>query len=260
MDPLWYANKYGLMDSEVYDQLWNHCGDEFLAKYDVRHKPVVKEAKQKHKTKRPPPPMGKHANYVMAATLNQELHPIEDLKERKKRALELYHERVLGISTPAVPMAHNDNDEWTAECTMAYRKYLFSSSHALSQGWEDLYIDDYSLFAPVSTLEDEYMTDYMNRDDVKVALNVKETPIDKWPFPKAGFDYTKEYNACNWQEHILFPNISMVDIYMDIVPKLERTWIYNGNTVREVSRCDVGQFAIDSPTLFASFLPPRILV
>lgn len=115
---------------------------------------------------------------------------------------------------------------------MAYRKYLFSSSHALSQGWEDLYIDDYSLFAPVSTLEDEYMTNYMNRNDVKVALNVQETPIDKWPFPKAGFDYTKEYNACNWQEHILFPNISMVDIYMDIVPKLERTWIYNGNTVR----------------------------
>ncbi|KAL3915981.1 MAG: hypothetical protein SGILL_005387, partial [Bacillariaceae sp.] len=229
MDPLWYANKYGLMDTEVFNQLWNHCGGEFLAKYDIRHKPVQKEKKHKtkNKTKKPPPPMGKHANYVMAATLNQELHPIEDLQERKKKAVELYHERVLGISAPS---DGDEVDDWTAECTMAYRKYLFSSSHALSQGWEDLYIDDYSLFAPVSTLEDEYMTKYMNRNDVKVALHVEETPIDDWPFPKAGFDYTKEYNACNWQEDILFPNISMVDIYMDIVPKLDRTWIYNGNT------------------------------
>ena len=75
------------------------------------------------------------------------------------------------------------------------------------------------------------MTEYMNRDDVKRALHVEETPIDHWPFPKQGFDYTKEYNACNWQSHILFPNVSMVDIYMDIVPQLDRTWIYNGNTV-----------------------------
>jgi hypothetical protein len=235
MDPLWYANKYGLMDSEIYDVLWNKCRDDFLEKYDIRHKPVDKTKKS---NKKPPPAIGRHANYVLAANLNQELFSIEDEEERKLKALHLYHSRVLGVSLPYIGSSSDDNaevDEWTAECTLAYRKYLLSSSHALSQGWDDLFIDDYSLFAPVTTAEDEYMTDYMNRVDVKTALHVEETPIDHWPFSKAGFDYTKEYNACNWQDEIAFPNISMVDIYMDIVPKIERTWIYNGNTVRSKS-------------------------
>lgn len=227
MDPLWYANKYGLMDSEIYDILWNQCRDDFLTKYDIRHRPVEKEKKEAKK-KNPPPAIGKHSNYVLAATLNQELLPIEDLDERKRKAIHLYHDRVLGISLPT----SGGDDERTKECTLAYRKYMLSSSHALSQGWDDLFIDDYSLFAPVTTAEDEYMIAYMNREDVKRALHVEETPISHWPFPKAGFNYTKEYSACNWQDQILFPNISMVDIYMDIVPKLDRTWIYNGNTVR----------------------------
>ena len=38
-----------------------------------------------------------------------------------------------------------------------------------------------------------------------------------------GFDYTSEYDACNWGEVVL--NISMVDIYKEIVPQLERTWM-----------------------------------
>ncbi|KAG7347245.1 peptidase S10 serine carboxypeptidase family protein [Nitzschia inconspicua] len=244
MDPLWYANKYGLMDPEIYDLLWNHCNEDFLVRYDIRHKSVVHEQnkakanKNKNRTIPPPASIGKHANYVLAANLNQELHPIQDLEERKRKAIHLYHDRVLGVSLPSAVVADDDDDNdndnkkdsLTAECTMAYRKYLLSSSHALSQGWDDLFIDDYSLFAPVTTAEDEYMTEYMNRDDVKRALHVEEAPIDKWPYPKAGFDYTKEYSACNWQDDILFPNISMVDIYMEIVPKLERTWIYNGNT------------------------------
>lgn len=229
MDPLWYANKYGLMDAEIYDVLWNHCRGDFLVKYDIRHKSVVhQEHKVKKRNKNPPGSIGKFANHAVAAQLNQELHPIQDLNERRRKAIELYHDRVLGISLQAAKGAHDQDDE----CTMAYRKYMLSSSHALSQGWDDLFIDDYSLFAPVTSAEDEYMTEYMNRDDVKRALHVEATPLDKWPFPKAGFDYTKEYNACNWQDDIVFPNVSMVDIYIDIVPKLERTWIYNGNTVR----------------------------
>jgi Serine carboxypeptidase len=232
MDPLWYANKYGLMDSEIYDVLWNHCSDDFLAKYDIRHRPVEQKEKAKQSKRNPPPAIGKHANYVMAATLNQELLPIEDLDERRRKAIHMYHDRVLGVSLPTTSRDDDSDDEWTAECTLAYRKYMLSSSHALSQGWDDLFIDDYSLFAPVTNAEDEYMTEYMNRQDVKRALHVEESPTNHWPFPKAGFDYTKEYNACNWQDDILFPNISMVDIYMDIVSKLDRTWIYNGNTVR----------------------------
>ena len=29
MDPVWYSNKYGLMDEEIYDILWNECGEWF---------------------------------------------------------------------------------------------------------------------------------------------------------------------------------------------------------------------------------------
>jgi hypothetical protein len=222
------------MDPEVYDLLWNHCDDEVLAEYEPRHKATTRERRQRKKSNKLPPPIGKHSHWAMAATLNAQLHPIENLEERRQKALQLYHEQVLGIELPFAQDDDDDNGdgvkEWTDDCTLAYRKFLMSSSRALSQGWTDLYIDDYSLFAPVSSLEDEHMNAYLNREDVKKALHVEETPIDKWPFPKAGFDYTKEYNACNWQDEIRFPNVSMVDIYQDIVPKLELTWIYNGNT------------------------------
>jgi len=228
MDPLWYANKYGLMDPEVYDLLWNHCDNDILADKDIRHKIVQKEKRKALKNQPPTPSVGKHAHWTLAAMLNAELHPIVDLEDRKHKAEKLYHEKVLGIFD--VPISAEEQAEWTEECTMAYRKYMLSSSHALSQGWNALYIDDYSLFAPVTTLEDEYMTAYLNRPDVKKALHVEEAPTERWPFPNAGFDYTKEYNACNWQDDIKFPNISMVHIYQDIVPRLERTWIYNGDT------------------------------
>ena len=98
-----------------------------------------------------------------------------------------------------------------------------STSHGLSQGWHDLYIDDYSLFAPVSDLEDEQMAAYMNRPDVRKALHVENAPTTSWPGADVGFDYTSEYDACNWGEVVL--NISMVDIYKEIVPQLERTWM-----------------------------------
>lgn len=235
MDPLWYANKYGLMDEEVYDVLWESCSDVMLTARDPRHRIRQREKEQQlvesslRNSSRlpplPPPGIGKHANWALAATLNAELHTMEDLKDRRRRARELYHERVLGVK-----LAATSDEGWSDECTLAYRKFMLSSSNSLSQGWKDLYIDDYSLFAPVSDVEDLHMAKYMNRKDVIKALHVEETPVETWPYPRAGFDYTKEYNACNWGDEILFPNISMVDIYQDIVPQLTRTWIYNGDT------------------------------
>lgn len=237
MDPLWYANKYGLMDEDVYNVLWNSCNDELLTAKDPRHRIRQRQKEQQavnsnlRNSSRLPPPtppaMGKHANWALAATLNAELHSIPDLKVRHLKARELYHERVLGVSLPTFDV---QDKVWSDECILAYRKFMLSSSNSLSQGWKDLYIDDYSLFAPVTDLEDKQMAIYMNRPDVIKALHVEETPIDSWPYPRAGFDYTKEYNACNWGENIIFPNITMVDIYQDIVPQLGRTWIYNGDT------------------------------
>jgi hypothetical protein len=185
-------------------------------------------------------PHGPWANRALAALLNVELRSIEDKKKRHVRAHELYHQHVLGMpvldgeSLPLMgkpkPDSLNDGDD--TKCSVAYRKFLFSSSHGLSQGWKDLYIDDYSLFAPVTSIEDQHMATYMNRPDVKKALHVEETPIEIWPYPNAGFDYTKEYNACNWMDpsQIRYPNTSMVDIYQEIIPMLDHTWIYNGDT------------------------------
>eukprot|EP00980_Cylindrotheca_fusiformis_P002200 scaffold504_cov109-Cylindrotheca_fusiformis.AAC.6 len=198
MNSLWYANKYGLMDEEVYDLLWNKC--------NVRLPNLMTQGGVSH----------------VISTLNKELLMIEDLEARRDAAHRLYHKVVLNGAFDQ--KANGD----TAECTIALRKFMMSTSHGLSQSWRDLYIDDYSLFAPVSTLEDEQMARYMSRADVRKALHVAVAPTTTWPYASIGFDYTKEYKACNWGTPVL--DISMIDIYREIVPKLERTWIYNGDT------------------------------
>jgi serine carboxypeptidase-like clade 1 len=217
MDSLWYGHKYGLVDDEIYDVLWNHCNvrlPNLMARGGLHH--VIHQ-------------------------FNTELTKIDNLQDRRRKADEFYHDIVLnGVQEKMI--------QESPECTLAFRKYLMSSSHGLSQGWKDLYIDDYSLFAPVSSLEDEQMATYMNRDDVRKALHVQEAPTTTWPYASVGFDYTKEYDACNWGDDILL-NISMIDIYKEVVPKLERTWIYNGDTDPCVSyegtRLAVKQIGVD---------------
>ena len=111
---------------------------------------------------------------------------------------------------------------------------VFSAVILLYTERHDLYIDDYSLFAPITTKADQQLTDYMNLPEVRKALHVEEAPIDTWERhpPKTGFRYEKEYYACNWSNpaELKYPNTTMVDIYQEIIPQLERTWIYNGDT------------------------------
>ena len=123
---------------------------------------------------------------------------------------------------------HRTND-MTPECRLAQRKYLMSSSAGLSQGWDDLFIDDYSLFAPVSNKEDDDMAAWMMSPEVRKALHVEEAPTKTWPGADVGFDYTKEYDACNWGD-VEEGTWSMIDFYRDVVPKLEMTIVYNGDT------------------------------
>ena len=197
MDSLWYAHKNALVDDEVYDLLWNKCMvrlPNLMTRGGVSH--VISE-------------------------LNVKLQAMENGEERHAKALEFYHDIVLNGNVDKL----KDSDE----CTLAFRKFLLSSSNGLSQSWKDLYIDDYSLFAPVSSLEDEQMAFYMSRPDVRAALHVQESPTKTWPEADVGFHYLKEYNACNWQDDIILEGVSMVDIYQEIIPQLERTWIYNGD-------------------------------
>jgi serine carboxypeptidase-like clade 1 len=191
--------------------------------------------------------MTKGGLHHVAATLNGQLAEIEDLTERRARAEHLYQDVVLNgaMISPKKGVAA----PYPKQCTLALRKFLMSSSRALSQSWNDLYIDDYSLFAPVSNLEDEQMAAYMSRADVRHALHVGDAPAKSWPYADdIGFDYTKEYDACN-DDDVIVPKISMIDIYQEIVPKLDCTWIYNGDTNPCVSyegtRLAVKQIGID---------------
>jgi hypothetical protein len=253
MDSLWYTNKYGLMDTDVYDVL---DSDECAGIYDMKTTMMLKMNQLNHQQRnfttlssKTHQSIGgeKWSSHVTAAELNAELSGIENLVERRLKANELYNERVLGNNNN-----HEDAEEATTghsgtlrsasppqsspnrkidKCTLAYRKFMLSSSHSLSQGWNDLYIDDYSLFAPVTSKEDEQMATYLNRNDVRNALHVNESPVKKWPRDNdIGFSYNKQYKACNWQPFIEFPDTSMIDIYQEIIPKLDRTWIYNGDT------------------------------
>lgn len=113
------------------------------------------------------------------------------------------------------------------DCLLASRKFLLSSSKALSQSWKLLFVDDYSLFGPVTDVVDDDMAAYMNRSDVREALHVTDTPIQSWPSP-GGFHYEKEYDACNWSGKVSGP--SMIEFYRKIAPELDVVWVYNGDT------------------------------
>ena len=219
MDSLWYSHKYGLVDDQIYDTLWNKCNirmPNLMTKGGLLH--VVHE-------------------------FNKELKNISDLKQRRIHAQEL-HRSLMYYSTVT------DSSSEQPECTLALRKYLLSSSNGLSQSWKDLYIDDYSLFAPVSSLDDEQMAAYLTRSDVRKALHIDHAPTTTWPHPDVGFDYVKEYAACTHHvPNVALKNVSMIDFYKEIVPKLDRTWIYNGDTDPCVSyegtRLAVKQIGID---------------
>jgi serine carboxypeptidase-like clade I len=195
MDALWYGHKYGLVDDEIFDLLWNKC------------------------KARAPNLMRRGGVHHVAEQLNAQLRHLP-LEERKIKAEQLMKDFVTPDGGP-------EFNKESKECTMAFRKFVLGSSKGLSQSWEDLYIDDYSLFAPVSNDEDEEMAAYMMRDDVRKALHVEDAPTKTWPYADIGFDYTKEYDACNEEVTI---QKSMVDIYQDIVKKLHTTYIYNGDT------------------------------
>ncbi len=257
MDPIWYSQKYGLMDNVVFDILQSEECTEYMDKVHLR---MMKQnstssdgSKATHSSKSHRSVGKQWSAQVIASELNEQLKGIQDLKERRLKAEELYQERVLGIveneiepesddksdmktnlrmvlsAVPGMEATVEKNVKSEEQCQLAYRKFMMSSSHGLSQGWKDLYIDDYSLFAPITTKEDEQMAAYFNRDDVREALHVTDTS-DTWPFGDAGFSYQSEFNACNWGPTIKFPNTTMVDIYQQIVPLLVRVWVYNGDT------------------------------
>merc|ERR1711865_186060 len=143
-----------------------------------------------------------------------------DLTQRRRMAEQLYHERILGITTVSKNINRpHPQVKPIPKCILALRKYVLSSSNGLQQKWHDLYIDDYSLFAPITEKADQQLMDYMNLPEVRKALHVEEAPIDTWERHPTGFRYEKEYYACNWSNpaELKYPNTTMVDIYQEIM-------------------------------------------
>jgi serine carboxypeptidase-like clade 1 len=203
MDSLWYSHKYGLVDDAIFDTLWNHC--------EVRIPNIIVE--QQHLFRHP---------FSVAGQKNQSdasgLNSSSRVHQKYRKLLEQYWQ---------YPESARQGEP---ACKLAFRKFLLSSSRGLSQGWEELFIDDYSLFAPVTNEEDIAMANYMNRYDVQQALHVADNVpnLKAWPYPNAGFDYLKEYDACNSRSK---PGaLSMIDFYRKIVPRLKVVWVYNGDT------------------------------
>jgi hypothetical protein len=143
MGSLWYAHKYGLVDDKIYDLLWNTC--------EIRHPNLMLQQGEVH---------------LAAAKLNQELLKLPE-DERRRHATRKLAELQPTFLSP--------------ECRLAHHKFMMSASHGLSQSGGDLYIDDCSLFAPVSKLEDKQMTAYMSRSDVRKALLVGGAPTHLGP-------------------------------------------------------------------------------
>ena len=201
MDALWYGHKYGLVDDAIFDKLWNQC--------DIRF----------------PSLLALGGPEKVASELNKELLALritgaskEQVFQRRREAAKVLLERKM---FPDIP-----SDD--PSCKVAYRKFILSSSNALSQGWKDMFIDDYSLFAPITNKENIDMATYMRRADVRKALHVEDAPVMSWPSSGVGFEYVKEYDACNWGE--VTDSRSMIDFYRDIAPRLMVTWVYNGDT------------------------------
>ena len=235
MDALWYSNKYGLMDDQIYNTLWNTCQIRIPFPSHLRSGTIQIESlstipNDDHNRKR--------YDRSKATILQQVQEQILEYSVKRERELTFLRNGNTKSSSSSLV----DDDE----CDLAWKKFLFSSSNGLSQGWKNLYINDYNLYGFVTNAEDDAMATYMNRRDVRKALHVLDTPnLQQWPYPDAGFDYTKEFNACNddaMHHHKYNQNMnddddnedvpkSMIDFYRMIIPSLQSgTIIYNGDT------------------------------
>ena len=208
MDSVWYSHKYSLIPDAEFDLLWNQC--------KVRQPNILMQG----------------GKYEVRRKIQQHLLDHHGLNLESVDT-DLNHESTKSIIRKAIrEVVHHPGDEFVGggKCNLAYRKFLLSTSHGLSQGWPQLYIDDYSFFGPGGVdQEDEDMATYMMRDDVREALHVADAPTTTWPHPPQGFHYESQYDACNWDK-VPDGAPSMIDIIREIAPKLEIVQYYNGDT------------------------------
>jgi len=229
MDDLWYAGKYGFIDEAVFDTLWNKCG--------IRS-PNIQARGGRHK---------------LVAELNKKMRDDQlKVKEDKRR---LAHTLLSGAKATSIRRGE-EPDSLSKECSLALRKFCWSSSHAFSPWWDDIYVNEYSLFAPVTFQQDEEQAKYMMRADFRQALHTEEAPTPIWPDVDIGFDYTSEYDACN--DNVTL-QISMIDIYREIAPKLKISLVYNGDAdVSDADSSAANELLINVNSLLSRMKEPEL--
>eukprot|EP01063_Lacrimia_lanifica_P013775 TRINITY_DN2037_c1_g3_i1.p1 TRINITY_DN2037_c1_g3~~TRINITY_DN2037_c1_g3_i1.p1 ORF type:complete len:566 (+),score=224.34 TRINITY_DN2037_c1_g3_i1:57-1754(+) len=198
MDMLWYAHKYGFVPEQDFDLLWNKCN--LRVAHPLTKSTVAWGAGQAAKS---------------FTAMKEQFHAEHSLDAQRRK-----HE---AQGTPL-----------TTECQIAYRKYMAGSSKGFSQGWKYAYINNLMLYgaAAVVSFDDPgsmnwNIAQYMMRPDVLKALHVDSAPSKTWPSPEQGFDYKKQYAACNYDAAPGTP--SMVDFYREIAPQLDVTLVMNGD-------------------------------
>ena len=79
---------------------------------------------------------------------------------------------------------------------------------------------------------DDNLEEYLSRDDVQVALHVKKADVKEWWDCGYDLEYTEQYAAGQdfGAPEPEFPDISMINFYQEIAPKLNKTWIFSGDT------------------------------
>ena len=198
MDMLWWAHKNGLVPDTEFDFLWNTC--KARAPSELRAGAWRAEATA---------PLVRRADGVHVPTT-----------------------RVVPLRAQHAAPRVGDADE----CTVALRKFLLSSSKAVSQSWDRAYLNELSFYSPAAPFRWDVAGSlngrtaaWLNRADVQAALHVEAAPVGAWPGPPEGWTYHSSYAACNDGPRL--SNRSMVDFYRELAPALRgKIVVFNGDT------------------------------
>ena len=114
------------------------------------------------------------------------------------------------------------------KCLSAFYEGSFgSAAYMYADG-----IDPYGVYNPWlgdGLVPASPLDEYLSQDTVQTALHVEVADVTTFHSCGGGrVSYTKQY-ACNGPDSE-FPDISMINFYQEIAPKLKKTWIISGDT------------------------------
>ena len=243
-DMLWYSHKYGFVTDETYDFLYNKCRSRIphpitLGEYhgsaelmqkalEKRQQRLAKEQREHFKNLA----LENRQSRRRLSPSNLKPEDVQEQKEREKVQQDKQEEEWENEEEQELLDILHDLEK---ECTLAHRKFMMQSSMEISQEWNLKFVNPYALYEPVDTFYyQEALVGYMNRPDVREALNMQDSPAKKWyddtPYTNTMWSYHSNYAACNDNSDLSKETWSMVDFYRDIAPRLQKTIVFNGDS------------------------------